>query len=508
MSGRIFFVAMDSGDNVLLERWMDEGSLPNLARIRAEATVAIVKSPPELGNGEMWVNLATGVNMGRHGINYIIQLQPGSYRLATVDDDTVCKVPSVWRRISDAGKHCVVVDMYRSPLNTQFNGVEIIDWLSHFRMLKPRSTPANAIEDISRRFGTDPFEGSADRWQLQHQDFPLMIKLYLERIEAKTRAIEYLMQKEPWDLLMVTYADIHDVCHLGWHLHDRESADFDQALASQLGDPVKRVYEVVDQAIGRLISSLKPDDTVVFYGGLGFQSLYSVGKVFEQIIGRLHNGTTASSPPDQRSALARKINTFRPSILRKILPTSVQHKLGRTFFKVSDAVAADVRRNSRFFAVPCEGHAGAVRVNLMGRDPDGKVPPEQYASVLDEIERAFVDIINEETGKPLVTQVVRTHDHYDGPHINDLPDMFIVWDRSAPIRVLSSPKIGSVQIHTHAVRTGDHTSLSYLMMKGPGLATGRLDGFVRPEDVGATLMSLAGCDPTGLDGRPLAAVAS
>ena len=507
MSGRIFFVAMDSGDNVLLERWMDEGALPNLARIRAEASIAVVQSPPELGNGEMWINLATGVNMSRHGINYIIQLQPGSYRVATVDDDSVCKVPSVWRRISESGKRCVVVDMYRSPLSKEFNGVEIIDWLSHFRMLKPRSTPADAIEDISRRFGSDPFEGSADRWQLQHQDYSRMMELYIKRIEAKTRAIEYLMEKEAWDLLMVTYADIHDVCHLCWHLHDRESADFDQALASKLGDPVKRVYEVLDQAIGRLVSSLKPDDTVVFYGGLGFQSLYSVGRVFEEIIGRLQNGTTTAKT-DRRSALARKIRSFRPSILRKVLPTSVQHKLGRAFFKASDAVAADARRNSRFFAVPCEGHAGAVRVNLMGRDPDGKVPQDQYTSVLDEIERGFVDIVNEETGKPLVSRVVRTRDHYQGPHLDDLPDMFIVWDRSAPIRALKSPKLGSVQINTHAVRTGDHTSLSYLMMKGPGLAAGRVADRARPEDVGATLMSLAGCDPTGLDGRPIAVTVS
>lgn len=503
MSGRIFFIGIDSGDNVLLERWMDDGTLPNLARIRAEATVAVVKSPPELGNGGMWLNLATGVDMSHYGIHYMIQLQPGSYRLAAVDDDNDCKVPTIWRRISDAGKRCIVVDMFRSPLSKQLNGVEITEWLSSFHMHKPRSTPANAIDDICRRFGTDPFEGSADRWQLQHQDFPRMMQLYLERIESKTRAIEYLMQKESWDLLMVTYADIHDLCHLGWHLHDRESPDFDPTVAARLGDPVKHLYQVVDQAIGRLVSALQPEDTVIFYGGLGFQSLYSVGKLFEEIIGRLHNGTTTASSPNQRMTLARKIATFRPSFLRKVLPTSVKQKLGRLFFNVGDAVAVDVRRNSRFFVLPCEGHAGAVRVNLVGRDPDGKVPLDQYTSVLDEIESGLLDVLNAETGKPLVSQVVRTHDHYHGPHLDIMPDLFIVWDRSAPIRVLTSPKIGSVQVHTHVVRTGDHTSLSYLMMKGPGLAAGRLAGFARPEDVGATIMSLAGCEPTGLDGHIL-----
>ena len=104
MSGKLFVFAMDSGDPDLLNLWMDSGDLPALAAIRAAGTSAICTCPSEMGNGTMWQTLVTGVNMARHGLHYIKQQRPGSYLIDVVDEDQDCEVPSIWARMSAAGR--------------------------------------------------------------------------------------------------------------------------------------------------------------------------------------------------------------------------------------------------------------------------------------------------------------------------------------------------------------------------------------------------------------------
>lgn len=502
MRGRLFFIGMDAGDPGLLDRWMDEGHLPTLAALRARGTAAVCEAAPELGNGTLWQTLATGVGMGRHGLHYIKQLRTGSYEVDLVNEDVACREPSIWERMSAQGRRCIVIDIFRAPLARRLDGVQISDWLASFRTLSPRSNPESEIRRVTAAFGADPFDGMADHWLSKHEDLGELVRLLSQRVEMKTRAVEHYLQTQPWDVFMTAYADPHDVSHLCWHLHDDTSKLHDAQQARALGDPVKRIYSEIDRDLGRLLAHLSPADTVVFFAGLGFQNLYSIADLFDRLLRRL-DGEAASGPqrpPGRAQAL-------RQSALRKVLPNRVRHIAGRLLFRATERLSADDRRRRRFFALPCEGHAGAVRINVQGREPDGRVTRAEYEQVLDELEQGFSEIVNVDTGRPLITGVVRTRERYPGPCVDDLPDLFVVWDRSAPIRTVRSARIGEMRVDTEPLRTGDHTPFSLLIAAGPGIEAQRLAHTVTPEDVSATLMALAGCDPSPLDGRPIAAIA-
>jgi predicted AlkP superfamily phosphohydrolase/phosphomutase len=496
---RVFFFAMDSGDPVLLDRWMNSGDLPNLAKLRSQSAIATVEAPAEMGNGTLWQTVATGVNMGRHGLHFIKQLLPGSYRMAWVNEDVDCKEPPIWQRLDDRGKRCIVIDMFRLPLVPLRDGLQISEWMPHFSMHGPRSAPASALAPHLDRFGRDPLNGNADIWILKHRDYGALIASFLQRIRTKTDAILHYLTTREWDLFMAVYSDSHDAAHMCWHLHSPTSANFDAEGQARWGDPIAQVYREIDAGIGRLLPALRPDDVVLFFAGLGIQDLRTPGQVFDRILDALESGQRLQDGTVNRGAVYK----LRTSLLRRLLPDWLRRQAGGLLSFITERADAKRRQNRRFFTMPCEWHAGAVRINLAGREPQGKVAPADFDAVCAEIERDFRAIVNADTGTPLVTDVIRTREHYHGPHLDLLPDLFIVWDRSQEIRRLSSPKIGTLTVGYVSHRTGDHTPFSLLLAKGPGIAPGHVPHSVRPEDVGATLMALAGAPDGDLDGRPV-----
>jgi hypothetical protein len=74
---------------------------------------------------------------------------------------------------------------------------------------------------------------------------------------------------------------------------------------------------------------------------------------------------------------------------------------------------------------------------------------------------------------------------------NPLPDLFVVWNRAAPIRRLRSPKIGTMQVPPDPVRTGDHSPRSLLVVQEcstPGGASATRANTV--EDIPSIVMGL------------------
>jgi predicted AlkP superfamily phosphohydrolase/phosphomutase len=89
-------LGFDGADAKLTEQWMNEGKLPNLARLRAEGTFAPLRSTIPSQTPVSWSTFATGLNPGRHGIFDFLKRDVTNYRpdLALVDDDS--KVPFLW----------------------------------------------------------------------------------------------------------------------------------------------------------------------------------------------------------------------------------------------------------------------------------------------------------------------------------------------------------------------------------------------------------------------------
>ena len=74
---------------------------------------------------------------------------------------------------------------------------------------------------------------------------------------------------------------------------------------------------------------------------------------------------------------------------------------------------AGERRVQRFYPNPNNFVYGGVRINLVDREPDGRVRPgAEFDSVCDRLRADLLDVINVATGRPMVDAVTRTDEHY------------------------------------------------------------------------------------------------
>jgi len=143
------------------------------------------------------------------------------------------------------------------------------------------------------------------------------------------------------------------------------------------------------------------------------------------------------------------------------------------------------RRERACFAVPTNANSGGIRLNLVGREPNGKLHPGKEA---DDFVARLIDDLGELTepssGRVLVNEVLRSREAFPGENVDLLPDLFVRWNRETLITGVSSPKIGTIieeDISTR--RTGDHRSGGLYFVHGPGLAAGVRLPTARDEDI-------------------------
>jgi predicted AlkP superfamily phosphohydrolase/phosphomutase len=155
--------------------------------------------------------------------------------------------------------------------------------------------------------------------------------------------------------------------------------------------------------------------------------------------------------------------------------------------------------------VPPTDISGAVRITHVGREPEGRVRPEEVASFFASLRQDLLEVKNLDTGMPIVEDVVLTSEHCAGDRLSDLPDLFVIWRRDAPMDRVGSPKIGEIR-HVHrGNRTGDHVSESLFFARGPGVPAGEVSP-VSILDFAPTLAALSGVAMAESDGEPIEAL--
>ena len=79
---RVVVLGFDGADADLARRWMDEGELPHLARLRDEGTFSPLRSTVPSQTPVSWSTFATGLNPGRHTVFDFLKRDPETYRPA------------------------------------------------------------------------------------------------------------------------------------------------------------------------------------------------------------------------------------------------------------------------------------------------------------------------------------------------------------------------------------------------------------------------------------------
>ncbi len=492
VDAKMLFIGLDSAEPDLLMEWSQQGLLPNFTTLLNQSAWSRVCAPPGFGAGALWPTLYTGMNIGNHGRYFFEQIQPGSYQVMRISEDESVKSPPLWKILSDQGCRVCVIDGDRAPLAQGLNGKQIVDWAAHDPTGETRSWPREYSQRIIEDFGPDPLGSHCDTFtgsDTRYLDLRDRLKM---RIQHKTAMALSQLAEESWDFFMVNFADPHDIGHMCWHLHDCNHFLHQKEFARQHGDPVLDIYQEIDAAIGRILQATPENYHVILFAGPGMEPAYTGNYILTPVLRRLqgHPSVGASSSRAKLSAFYKKNIPFA---VRRALEFYVKtKKTGKT---------EQQRRDSRYFQIPHNQNSGAIRINLVGREPHGKVlPGNEYNETCESLKEDLMALVDMETGKRVVREVIRVDEPFHGKYMEYLPDLMVVWERQSLIQAVNSPRTGAIYKQYGGSRTGDHSSRCMFMASGPGIIRGELADSIRVESIAPTLADLLGCRLDNTDG--------
>jgi len=392
--------------------------------------------------------------------------------------------------------------------------VQICDWQTHDATWPTDSAPP----DVLHRLGVDAHGVDNCDARVRRRDVTAYLDLrdhLLTSVERKTQLTETLTAREEWDVVHVVYGESHCAGHHFWGLRDPATRPYVADAPTELRSAMTGVYRALDGALGRLVVAAGPDTRVMVVTSHGMGKYVGGYQLLPEVLARLDLRRGAGPV---RSALRRRTPWRVRSLARRLVPAGPRE---RALAALGERPECDLRDPAtRATAVP-NNRCGAIRLNLRGREPFGRVEPGLDAEeVIDRLRAELLALRDPRTGEAIVTSVDRPVDS-GRPRLHpDLPDLTVAFRQDlGPIETCTSPGVGLVEVPLWPRtgrpdwplglgRTGDHTAETRIWIRAPGFAPA-VTGCRSVLDVAPTALTLLGVPaPACMEGRPLVAPAT
>jgi predicted AlkP superfamily phosphohydrolase/phosphomutase len=489
---RVLVVGWDGGTWTVANALAAQGRLPVLSSLRQGAAEGVLESVPNMNSAPAWSTVATGVNPGRHGIFYFDERVPGTYgrRLINAARRTG---PSLWRMASEAGKRIIVVNVPISYPAEPVNGALVSGLDTPSKSAPGFTYPQDLLARYEEQFGRYVVEPETPSL-VQAGRFSEAADALARSVEGWAAVTERLMRDREWDLAFVVFTSSDTAQHFFW--------------TDERFDVIHRVYEVQDEATGRLVDlarSQDPDVDVLIIADHG-GAVNTRGPEFLPIwledqgfLSRLRPSLTSLALGSAFRLADRTLSRERKRALAERFPRLQQRAQSE-----SRLAGIDWAHTSAFG----DGVRDDVLVNLADREPSGTVAAGDYERFCAALAERLAGIEEAETGRPAVAAVLHRDQVYQGPFADRAPDFTIRWTidgrqfRGFRCRSTRAAERMREAASRTPAQPGGHHPQGMFVAAGPDIMEGRVRGGLA--DVAPTILALLGVAvPHRLDGRPV-----
>jgi predicted AlkP superfamily phosphohydrolase/phosphomutase len=153
-------------------------------------------------------------------------------------------------------------------------------------------------------------------------------------------------------------------------------------------------------------------------------------------------------------------------------------------------------------------HLGSIYLNVKGREPEGIIEPgQEYEEVREEIIRLARQFVHPQTGEPLIGEILKREDIYEGPYVDRAPDLTLRPRDDRNIFFGLADFGSNTTVDTVYRYSGMHRDYGMLIMSGKGVRKGMAIDGAAIQDLAPTILYAMGCPiPQDMDGRVLAEV--
>jgi predicted AlkP superfamily phosphohydrolase/phosphomutase len=342
----LIVIGIDGGEWKVIRRLWAEGKLPHLKEIAGRGVAATLHTAYN-SSPVIWTTIATGVTPEVHGItDFVVPTARGDVPVSS----TVRKVPALWNMATRAGRKVAVLGWWASWPAEKVDGVVLSD--RALLDLDARVSPASYLP----RFQRDLREADADPGLFTSDE-----EQRRDRVMARSAAH---MVREGYDLVLLYFRSADIVSHNEWKYFEPEGFDpVDPRELAAHRDRVPRVYEAIDQEIGRILAAAPPGSDVLVLSDHGFHAAH------------------------------------REDVKALVDMDALLERLGYLGRRPDGGV--DFSRTRIYtYGSPDFERVKMLRFALAGREPGGQVRPEEREALRGRLEKDLESVTNER-GEPV-----------------------------------------------------------------------------------------------------------
>jgi predicted AlkP superfamily phosphohydrolase/phosphomutase len=413
---KVVVIGLDGAPFGLIQKWTEEGILPNLKKLIGEGAFGPLISSYLPETPIAWNSIITGKNAGKHGVYDWGERAEGSYEIG-VSLSHSCKEPPLWEIIGEEGKKSGIFNVPLTYPPKPLNGFLVSGF----------DTPSTKV------CFTYP-DSLSDEIRSRIQDYVLAnreaytrgterkyVEGLLYSLEKKETAALYLIDRYDMDFGLFVFMEIDHLHHKLWRLIEEGSEEGKRLF--------QEVYQRMDETVGKIVNRFDGETTFILVSDHGAGPLEGIMFINKWLMeeGWLKLKKRPSfylksflSRADLFVKGYRLLSKFGLGRLGKLLPASLQYDLATSFISFSDV---DWEQTMAY----AFGTYGQIFINLKGREPQGIVEPgEEYEQLLKEISQRLLKLVHPRTGEKVVREVLRKEELYRGPMLKKAPDLSFV----------------------------------------------------------------------------------
>ena len=505
---KVLVVGLDGVPLNLIRAWAGEGKLPTFRRLMEEGTVGELKSTIPPTSGPSWSTFMTGKNPGKTGIYDFLYRREGTYVFPPVNASKRDGL-ALWKLLSDQGREVGIVNVPMSYPVEEVNGYMISGWMTPYAA-QDFSYPPDLWRELRDEIGYYTIYPTETFAESRRESF---FRACDELLDLRSKTVSYLMDRHPTDFFMVVLFDTDRVLHQLWHYLDPGHPWRQRGDGTDQSGPVVRYFQRVDEKLAEILGRAD-EDTVIFV-----LSDHGMGPAHNFIV--LNNWLLNSGLLQLKRDPLRLFKRWlfdAGFTLRNV--HRIADRLGLAkhaeykglysmdyLMKLIFLSFLDVDW-SRSKAYSFGRHLGSIYLNVKGREPEGIVEPgQEYEEVREEIVSLARDFVHPRTGEPLIGEILKREDIYEGPYLDRAPDL-ILRPRDDRDIFFGLADFGSnATVDTVYRYSGMHRDFGLLMMSGKGVRQGAKIEGAGIEDMAPTILYAMGCPvPKDMDGKVLSGV--
>jgi predicted AlkP superfamily phosphohydrolase/phosphomutase len=504
----VLIVGLDGATFDLMLPWIEDGHLPNLARLLAGGASSRLESTIPPITPCAWSSFITGKNPGKHGLFDFIEPERdgGGFRFTNA---SFRDGESLWACLSRHGRRSGVVNVPMTYPPEPVNGF-LISGLDtpheHSQFMHPTEI-RQVLKDAGIRYRIDQQHlGNMRTTKRRRQQ----LSEIFEGESARTAAFRHLSKLRPCDFRMIVYGATDQVQHHFWHFMDETHDKHDPEGAKEFGNAIRDTYKHIDVQLGQLLDECDDETVVIIMSDHGFGPMSNVRVRLNQVL--RDAGLLKFVEPTARGRWKKSLASAMDRVLRSTLSSDAKRTIAgmfprlRVWFENLDEAKIDWPVTSAYVN---EAYRSSPAVWLSRQN--GGFNGERL-ELREQVEDALRSLVDPATGEPLISSCYRPDEIYHGPHKNKAPDILPSWwqdgfllEQSVPgkesppnVERSTAPLTGGVEF------AASHRLDGVLMLCGGPIRKGFNFSDAKIVDVAPTVLYLMGLPvPDDMDGRVL-----